>query len=334
LKTSLNTFWLDTFSDAYLSSNAVKTIECEDYNYSNGVFQLDPIPVSGLPTNGNPQVNGEGVGYFDSGDMIWLTIGTSGVDFLTAQATPKSDWDDYRPNDPVMTGEGIRQEIQDDLHPDTFPPWDPVNNPDTRPNDNTRQKYAAKGLVEYLVINTHAGDWLNYTRSFTSSLSNYFALLRVSSYSSTTVTLSEVTSDPTQTNQSVSNLGTFSVPNQICQSNFSYVPLLDTNGMGVIVNLSGTNTLRLTMGGKAGDGSYNNVMALNYLLLVPAQVTVQSSAVVTGPYADDPTATVNVDTRTVTIPTGGPSKFYRLAAVAPVNIAGISLAGNTVTLTY
>ena len=27
-----------------------ETIECEDYNYSNGVFQLDPIPVSGMPT--------------------------------------------------------------------------------------------------------------------------------------------------------------------------------------------------------------------------------------------------------------------------------------------
>jgi hypothetical protein len=334
LKTSLNTFWFDTFTDAYLSSSLAKTIECEDYNYSNGVFQLDPIAVSGLPTNSNPQVNGEGVGYYDSDDLIWLTIGTSGVDFLTAQAVPKSGWDDYRPNDPVMTGQGIRQEIQDDLHPDNLPPWDPVNNPYTRPNDYTRQKYVRTNLVEYLVIKTHAGDWLNYTRTFTSSLSNYFALLRVGSYSATTVTLSKVTSDPTQPNQTVSDLGTFSVPNQVRQSNFGYVPLLDTNGMAVIMPLSGTNTLRLTMGGTPGDGSYNNVMALNYLLLVPAQVTVQSSPVVTGPFADDPTATVNGNTRTITIPTAGLSRFYRLAAIGPVNIANISLTGNTVTLAY
>jgi hypothetical protein len=263
-----------------------------------------------------------------------LTIGTSGVDFLTAQAVPKSGWDDYRPNDPVMTGQGIRQEIQDDLHPDNLPPWDPVNNPYTRPNDYTRQKYVRTNLVEYLVIKTHAGDWLNYTRTFTSSLSNYFALLRVGSYSATTVTLSKVTSDPTQPNQTVSDLGTFSVPNQVRQSNFGYVPLLDTNGMAVIMPLSGTNTLRLTMGGTPGDGSYNNVMALNYLLLVPAQVTVQSSPVVTGPFADDPTATVNGNTRTITIPTAGLSRFYRLAAIGPVNIANISLTGNTVTLAY
>jgi hypothetical protein len=330
LLTSLNTFWFDTFTDAYLTNNFVKTIECEDYNYSNGVFQLDPIPVSGLPTNGNAQVNGNGVGYYGS------TMGTTNVDFLTAQAAPDYGWDDYRTNDPVNTGEGLRQEIQDDPHPDNIPPWDPVNNPYARPNDNTRQKYAAVGLVEYLVINTHAGDWLNYTRSFTASTSNYFALLRVGSYAATSVTLSQVTSDPTNADQTVSDLGTFSVPNQILYSNFRYVPLLDTNGLCVIVGLSGTNTLRLTMGGTPGDGTYDSVVALNYLALVPAQVTPQSSSVVTGPYADVPTATVNVNTRTVTIPipAAGPSTFYRLAAVAPVDIASISLAGGTLTFTY
>jgi hypothetical protein len=74
--------------------------------------------------------------------------------------------------------------------------------------------------------------------------------------------------------------------------------------------------------------------ALNYLLLVPAQVTVQSSPAVTGPYANDTTATVNVGTRTITIPTAGDSRFYRLDAVVPVKIASVSAAGGMVTLTY
>jgi len=337
LKTCVNTFWFDTFSDAYLASGPVKIIECEDYNYSNGLFQLDPIPVSGLPTNGLVQVNGDGVGYYDAGDLVWLTAGTEGVDFHTAQGTPSSGWDDYRPNDPVMTGQGIRQEIQDDPHPDNTPPWLPPTDSYDRPNDNTRQKYAAEGLVDYLVIRTHAGDWLNYTRSFTSSSSNYLAFLRVGSFASTTVTLGQVTSDPSQTNQSVSELGTFSVPDQIRKSNFTYVPLLDTNGVSPTLSLSGTNTFRLTMGGTAGDGSYDRVVALNYLMLVPVQttqVTVQSSPTVTGPYADDPTATVNVATRTITIPTAGPSRFYRLEAGVPVQISSVSVAGGTVTLKY
>jgi len=340
LKTSVNTFWFDTFSDAYLASGPVKIIECEDYNYSNGLFQLDPIPVSGLPTNGHAQVNGEGAGYYDSADLLWLTRGTEGVDFHTAQGSASSGWDDYRPNDPVMTGQGIRQEIQDDPHPDNLPPWLPGANPYDRPNDNPRQKYTDEGLVDYLVIHTHAGDWLNYTRSFTSSSSNYLAFLRVGSFAATTVTLSQVTSDPSQTNQSVSDLGTFTVPDQIRRSNFSYVPLLDTNGVSPILSLSGTNTLRLTMGGTPGDGSYNSVVALNYLMLVPVQtapvtqVTVQSSPAVTGPYADDATATVNVATRTITIPTAGPSRFYRLSAVGPIQISSISAAAGTVTLKY
>ncbi len=336
LLTSTNTFWFDTFSDAYLSSGLVKTIECEDYNYSNGVFQLDPIAVSGLPTNGSAQVNGNGVGYYDSDNLGWETLGTAGVDFNTASAAPKNGWDDYRPNDAVMTVEGLRQEIQDDAHPDDVPApsWDPVNNPYTRPNDNTRQKYATAGLVDYLVVNTHAGDWQNYTRMFPNSSSNYFALLRVGSLSSTTVTLGKVGGDPAGTNQTVSSLGVFNVPNAIRRSNFSYVPLLDTNGRGVILSLSGDNTLRLTMGGTPGDGSDNGVMALNYLLLVPAQVTVQSSPVVTGPYVDDSTATVNPGARSVTIPAAGAVRFYRLESVAPVNIGTASMAGGVVTLTY
>jgi hypothetical protein len=58
---STNTFWFDTFSEGYLSSTGVRTIEAEEYNYNSGQFQGDPIPVSGLATNGTP-VNGGGVG--------------------------------------------------------------------------------------------------------------------------------------------------------------------------------------------------------------------------------------------------------------------------------
>jgi hypothetical protein len=334
LKTSVNTFWFDTFTDAYLASGPVKTIECEDYNYSNGVFQLDPIPISGLPTNGNAQVNGEGVGYYDSRDLVWLTQGTEGVDFHTAQVTPNNGWDDYRPNDPVMTGEGIRQEIQDDPHPDSVPPWDIATAPYARPNENIRQRYANSNLVDYLVIRTHAGDWLNYTRSFTSSLSNYFAFLRVGSFNATTATLGQVTSDPTQPNQTTALLGTFTIPNQIRKSNFSYVPLFDANGLGSILNLSGTKTLRLALGGTPGDGSNDRVLVLNYLLLIPAQVALQSSSLATGAYADEAGATVDVGTRTVTLPASGNARFYRLVAPVPVSIASIAVRAGVVTIRY
>lgn len=339
LLTSTNTFWFDTFSDAYLASAAVETIECEDYNYSNGVFQLDPIAVSGMVIYGPPfQANGDGVGYFDSATTAWETLGTSGVDYVTASGTsPNSGWDDYRPNDAVMTGEGIRQEIEDDVHPDVsginpLNPWDSFVNVYTRPNDNTRQKYAVSNLVEYLVIRTHAGDWLNYTRKFTSSTTNYFVFLRAGSFYSTSNTLSMVTSDPTQPSQTTSVLGTFNVPNLIRKGNFQYIPLLDTNGVAPILSLSGTNTLRLTTDGTATVD--DRVQVLNYLLLVPAQVGLQSSPVVAGPYTDEATATVNVNARTVSISAAGTPKFYRLEAAVPLTISGVSVAGGTVTIRY
>ena len=74
---STNTFWFDTFSDALVAT--LKTIEAEDYNYSNGVYQLDPIPVSGLDTNSNP-VNGN-VDFGGNGKGYFGFFGTAGVDY-------------------------------------------------------------------------------------------------------------------------------------------------------------------------------------------------------------------------------------------------------------
>jgi hypothetical protein len=329
---STNTFWFDTFSETYFSASPVKVIECEDYNYSNGVFQLEPIPVSGMSTNNGSQVNGDGTGYYDSNDGVFTTQGTEGVDFHTAQAAPSSGWDDYRPNDPVMTGEGIRQEIEDGPHPDVVPPWGPTASATAynRPNDNTRQKYAVSNLVDYLVIRTHANDWLNYTRVFQPT--NYFAFLRVGTFNTTTATLSLVTSDSAKTNQTTSLLGTFSIPDLVRKSNFMYIPALDTNGVGVIANLSGTNTVRLTMGGAVTAD--DRVAVLNYLLIVPAQVTAQSSSVASGAYLDDATAVVNLSTRTITIPINGAARFYRLNAIVPMKISSIAVSGGTVTLKF
>ncbi len=324
-KKSVNTFWFDTFSEAYLNSNPVKTIECEDYNYSNGVFQLDPIPVSGMNTNDGSVVNGDGgPGYYDETGSF--CIGTEGVDFHTAQATPNNGWNDYRNGDPVMTGQGIRQEIEDLNHTDWVPPW---NANYDRPDDNTRKKYSDPGLAEYLVIRTHAGDWLNYSRSFAAT--NYFAFLRAGAFATTTATLSQVTSDPTAANQTTAELGAFDIPNTIRRSNFRYIPLLDTNSLASILKFSGTNTVRLTLGGTGAD---ERVPVLNYLLFVPAQVTLQSSPTAAGPYADDTTAIVDVSKRTVTIPMSGAARFYRLNVIVPLKITSISTANGVVTLTF
>ncbi len=263
---STNTFWFDTFTDAGIDTAPFKTVECEDYNYSNGVFKLEPIPVSGYETNTGNIVNGYGVGYFDVAfvqDAYTNVVqGTPEIDYHRARTTPEGGWNDYRAMDCVDTMQGIRQEIEDMNHPDLTPPF--VGTYD-RPNDGPRQKYATVAMAEYEVFRTEVGDWLNYTRKFTDT--NYYVFLRCGSYQTQDVQLDLVTSDPTTTGQTTSPLGVFQVQNHLRWGNYRYEYLTDTNGSPVIISLAGTNTLRLTMNGIAPK--QNRIVSLNYLLFVP-----------------------------------------------------------------
>jgi hypothetical protein len=250
---STNTFWFDTFLNSYLTASPVKTIEAEDYNYSNGVYQLDPIPVSGIDTNGL-QVNGNGIGYF-------ALDGTPEVDFHTSRTSPESGWNDYRPDDFIGTLQGNREDIQDLNHPAPTSP--PVDDP-TRPNDASRPAYAAKGLKEYEVARTEPNEWLNYTRVFADT--NYYVYLRCGSAGVQDVALDLVGGDPATTNQTAAPLGSFAVQNHLMRLNYRYEPLT-VGGVPVIVHLAGTNTLRLTIGGTPAKD--RRLLYLNYLLFVP-----------------------------------------------------------------
>ncbi len=254
--TSTNEFWFDTFSNPYLSNPPVKTVEVEDYNYSNGVYQLEPIPVSGIDTNGF-QVGANG-GYY-------ALDGTPEVDYHANRTSPESGWNDYRPDDYIGTLEGNREDIQDLNHP--APTTPPLDDP-TRPNDFTRPQYAAAGLKEYEVARTTAGEWLNYTRVFADT--NYIVYLRCGSIGTQEVTLSLVGGDPTTTNQTTSLLGTFSITNHLMRLNYRYEPL-SAGGTAATVHLAGTNTLRLTIGGTPTRD--DRLLFLNYLLFVPVSGT-------------------------------------------------------------
>ena len=128
---STNTFWFDTFSNSFLTSAPVKPIEVEDYNYSNGVYQLDPIVLSGIDTNGL-QVGLSG-GYY-------VLDGTPEIDYHDNRTSTEGGWNDYRPDDFVGTIQGNREDIQDLNHP--APTTPPVSDP-TRPDDGPRPQYAA-----------------------------------------------------------------------------------------------------------------------------------------------------------------------------------------------
>jgi hypothetical protein len=252
---STNTFYFDTFSDAYLESAGVKTVESEDYNFGGGQFQVDPIPVSGMDTNGGP-VNGSGVGYWDA-------QGVADIDFHDNRTTPEGGWAEYRTLDPVGTMYGNREDIQDMNHPPpTLDPWS-----EDRLTDNIRKKYSSKALKEYMVTRVEVGEWQNYTRAFVDQ--NYYVFLRCGSYGAQSLSLDLVKGDITTTNQTTVPLGTFQVGNHNARFNYKYEPLM-VAGVPVVVHLSGTNTIRVTANGTPIKD--NRLLALNYLLFVPTGV--------------------------------------------------------------
>jgi hypothetical protein len=319
---STNTFWFDTFSDAYLANAPVRTIEAEDYNFagatSDGLFLNDPIPVSGTDSNGL-DVGGSGIGYYSSS-------GTEGIDYHVSRGTPEGGWNEYRPDDNVSTIQGGREEIEDLDYPVG------IAGP-MRPNDHQRQAYTAAKVPEYQVVHTEPGQWLNYTRKFAAGSYNVF--LRVASFSPTQAKLDLVTGDAGTTNQTTSALGEFDIPNDLMRINYRYVPL-SSNGIPVAVSLSGTNTVRLTVAGTPGKDS--QVMALNYLLFVPAAsatVSLISSASVKGPYAPEANAVVNAVAKTITVPQAGVTRFYQIVqASTGAKITGLAIQGQNVVIGY
>ncbi len=309
-KSSVNTFWFDTFSEAYLSESPVKTIEAEDYNYESGQYQLDPIPVSGIDTNLSA-VNGNYVGYLD-------LVGTRGVDFFDARTTGEGAFNEYRFLDGVGTAQGNKY-VSD------------LNNPLNAQIVffKQRQKYAEVGMLEYVVARTEPAEWLNYTRAFAEE--NYHVYLRVGSFGATEVQLDLVTSDPSLEEQTTTPLGVFSVPNNIKHNNHTYVPLM-SGGTPAVISLAGTNTVRLTMLGTAGQD--NRKLNINYLLFVPAPAVTVTT--VFDNFNDgndttpkwnryDPIGNVTAAPATFSFPNGG----YRIQAPAPqVPDAGQARAGS------
>ena len=315
-QSSTNTFWFDTFSDAYLLSSSVKTIESEEYNYAAGTYQPDPIVVSGIDTNG-VQVNGFGVGYYD-------LVGTAGIDYSNHSATADSSFDDFRPQDAVRTLNGGANGIEDAISA----VWLPAS-------DNIRSQHAASNLLEYVVCRTEvpAGtnqtyEWMNYTRTFIPGF--YVAYLRYSSWGATSNELHKVASDPTQPAQTTTKLGTFQIPNNIRYANYLYTPLVNNAGTQPLLNLTGATTLRHVITGTPIKD--NRLIMLNYIMLVNTPVSVYSSATVNGTYTLEASASPNYDNGTITMPAPSAARFYRLSAAVPLKIRGISVSGGNLIL--
>ncbi|MGZ8938414.1 MAG: hypothetical protein ACXW32_04300 [Limisphaerales bacterium] len=241
----------NTFTfDTFLTNNFV--IEVEDYNFSSGQFIDTPVLI---PEGGGPQ---EG-GYTGQ-------VGTKGIDFDDT----RTDFNDvpYRPFDNVRMQRSL---------------------------DFSRAKYtnaggAAAQIYDYDVGDVAAGEWLNYTRTFPAG--TYEIYLREALRNGTQIetVLEEVTSDPTQENQTTRVLGSFIMPSSGFQ--FKNVPLTDAVGNKITVNLTGVKTLRLRqVSADPADGAIYQ----NYLLFLPVASSGVQRATISSltPAADSTVNTVS-----------------------------------------
>lgn len=120
-------------------------------------------------------------------------------------------------------------------------------------------------LQDYDIGNTTSGDWADYTRNFPAGVYNLF--VRVARGNGGTVTdagkISVVTSDPTQTGQTVADLGKHNTPSTGGWQNYVWMPIINNGGFPArFVATGNTQTLRYTFDA-AGDN-------LNFVLLLPA----------------------------------------------------------------
>lgn len=322
--TSTNTFWFDTYAESYLRTGGAKSVEVEDYNYSNGQFQTDPIAISGLTADGG-QVNGEGVGYFGA-------VGTPDVDYSKPGGSFHSQLSEYRNGDRVQITQGStiigsRDEAGDILEL-------PLSATPIRIHDTQRTEYVTAEVLEYQVRATSPGDWFNYTREFAPT--NYNVYLRCGSFNSTTIYLDQVLGDTTTTDQTTSRAGEFRVSNHLMRLNYKYEPLM-FGSEPAVVSLGGTNTLRLTLGGTGHQDE--RVVSLDYLVFIPTasvppSMVVQASTSVEGPYGIASNATLDATAKTITIPVSGNAGFYRLIGPTALTIRSIVVKDGQAVLSY
>ncbi|MEW6159771.1 MAG: hypothetical protein AB1813_20260 [Verrucomicrobiota bacterium] len=227
-----------SFRVSVLSSRTL-FVEAEDFNFGHGQWIQDqPIGVTGPYLGGSYQGLGDGLG------------GTScdGTDYgIDYNDSPTNDQAVYRPTTGVEAGK--------------------LNGP----------AGLARGTfnveVNHVVGWTGAGEWMNYTRRFPEPARTYRVYARIAHGDGGATRgggLGLVTSDPTQCNQTVTELGTFRGPwtggwdtwPDIGTDQDALIEMKDASGNAAVVNLGGLVTLRWTWQAGSGD--------LDYIAFAPA----------------------------------------------------------------
>ncbi len=268
-------------------SSAVRVVEVEDYNFESGGFFDNPVRTP------------EGGGAADN--SFTDRVGTVDVDFTDTRTTPRAQDTLYRTQDPVRMAHTL---------------------------DKRRVGFDNEaGLYDYDVGDLAAGEWLNYTRTFASGTYEIYLREAVVNLAQGESVLERVTTDPTQSGQSVETVGAFLA--RTSGFDFRNVPLTDGSGLNRLkIRLDGRTTLRLrtVTADTAGGNRY-----LNYLLFVPvADAGTQRASVAS--LAPAPDTTVESVAPTIQIALQNRDTTVNLSTVK-LSVNGAEVSGATVAAT-
>jgi hypothetical protein len=214
--------------------------------------------------------------------------------------------------------------------------------------DAKRQKFLDVSMEDYNVGWIAAGEWLNYTHTFTNQSWQVYARLANSTTNPMSASLDEVTSGASTVNQVTAPLGQFSAAGTAGNQLYTWVPLADAFGRPVSIRTTaGAQTLRFT----ALISSFN----FNYLLFVPTAAA-STQPVITAVYplpgatavVPDVTVTATIANRDSSVSVGSIKLFLngtQVAATATATAYGATVSyrpanfiafgtTNTVRLTF
>ena len=245
-----------------------RVVEIEDYNFESGGYFNDPVRTA------------EGGGSADN--SYTDRVGTPDIDYSDTRTAPNSTDTLYRTQDFVRMAHSLdRRRAQFN-------------------NDNQ--------VFDYDVGDLAAGEWMNYTRDFTTGTYEVYLREAVVNLPRGDSILEQVTSDPTQAGQTVKSIGSFLATTSGYTSR--NVPLTDGAGLATLkLRLSGKTTLRLRT--VTPDNDTGNRL-LNYLIFVPVadagvlRATVASLSPANGATVTttEPKVEVAIQNRDTTVNTG------------------------------
>jgi len=150
-----------------------------------------------------------------------------------------------------------------DAHHTVTPPNGPPNGPyrtsgynNETCGDKLRDQYDGSGFTDYNLGWNEGGFWANYTRNYPAGTFNVFLRAGNGTGGNGSAQFGQVTSGVGTPTQTVTNLGSFVIPQTGGWQNYSWVPLRDGNGNLVQVTGGALKTFRVTAGGGYNPNFY------------------------------------------------------------------------------